>query len=118
MVATTVSLDDSDALLRPAWSVPALQGALQVKTPVGAPCLYCKHEIQDGERGFIRPHVSADYSVELKPTHRGCAFAMTSGHDFGICPCTGYDDFWDRNVALEAGGLWGYADRLAAAPLN
>jgi hypothetical protein len=101
------------------WSVPALEGALQVKTPVGATCLYCSHEIQDGERAYLRAAIQlTDRSVKLEPTHRGCDFAMTSGHSIDICPCTGYHDFWDRNVAIEASGLWDYADRLASAPLN
>ena len=90
------------------WGVPALDNAEQVATPVGVPCIWCEHEIQDGERGYMRPHWSDDPGeIQMLPSHRGCELASSVGHLFKVCSCTGFDDYWDRNVELEQQQVWG-----------
>jgi hypothetical protein len=32
--------------------------------------------------------------------HRGCDMAVTIGHLFGICSCTGWDDIYERGQKL------------------
>src|SRR4051812_10816039 len=90
------------------WDVPALEGAKQMPTPVGEKCLWCSHEVQEGERGYIRPSwLDNPGRIELLPAHRGCDLANTSGHLFGVCSCTGFADYWDRNVELERRKIFG-----------
>jgi hypothetical protein len=48
----------------PFWDVPALEGAVQVKTSVGRPCLCCEHEILEGERGYVRSEIGEDRQAD------------------------------------------------------
>jgi len=101
------------------WDVPALHGAIRHLTPFGVPCLYCEHPIEDDDRGFMRPvFTTSDRGAEFRPAHRGCDLAAVMGHHYGVCRCTGYEDLWACNVALEERGVFKLADRIGARRYN
>ena len=85
------------------WNAPVVDDGpdvLQVPTPVGEPCSACNRKIEEGDQGFIRPHVFADGNVGFMPVHRGCEMGTTVGHYFGLCSCTGWDDLYGRGKEL------------------
>jgi hypothetical protein len=87
------------------WDAPIVDDAEQVLTPVGLTCYDCGHAIEANDQGFLRPYVyAADEDgpliAELRPIHRGCDMAGVAGHVFGVCSCTGWDDYYEAGKEL------------------
>lgn len=93
---------------------------VQVQTPTGRDCVFCEHRIVDGDRGQYVGGVK-EVDGALVPTmevfHIECQVLNTSGHMYGICGCTGFDDkdpatraalveAVDRSRASEGLGPW------------
>lgn len=83
------------------WDAPRLDRAVQISTPVGAPCLFCREPIADGDRGLV---TSVIYELAQEPVrefaHAECELA--DGLLYGVCPCTGFNTC-SRAAARE---LW------------
>ena len=73
------------------WDAPRVDDAVQVPTPVGRPCSYCKEPVQAGDRGLLRRSDDGLLASTIEPVHAECELLDIFGHDFGICGCTGYD---------------------------
>jgi hypothetical protein len=91
------------------WGARILEYAQSAPTPVGVACYLCDGPMQRGDQGFIRPLITENGPRGNLPVHRGCDMAVTIGHLFGICSCTGWDDIYERGQELvrrdDAGGL-------------
>jgi hypothetical protein len=91
------------------WGAPILDYVRSVPTPIGLVCYLCDHPIQRGDQGFIHPLITENGPCGNLPVHRGCDMAVTIGHLFGICSCTGWEDIYERGQELvrrdEAGLL-------------
>lgn len=61
------------------WDAPVTDGAPQVETPVGTPCLWCGELIQEGDRGLIYPMIHEDRTSTLKPVHIECSMREVVG---------------------------------------
>jgi hypothetical protein len=100
------------------WDAPIVDRARFVPTPVGQVCYLCDRPIHRGDQGFIRPLITENGPDRNLPVHRGCDMAVTIGHLFGICSCTGWDDIFERGQELirrdDAGTL--KADEPLASP--
>lgn len=85
------------------WDAPLLdEGARQVETPVGQPCLAeCGDLIQEGDRGLIRAVMvkaeTGGWVSEQRPVHAECDMLPIVGHMHGVCSCTGHSH--DRAAA-------------------
>jgi hypothetical protein len=82
------------------WDAPILESAQSAPTPVGVTCYLCDRPIHHGDQGFIRPLITENGPGGNLPVHRGCDMAVTIGHLFGICSCTGWDDIYERGQEL------------------
>jgi hypothetical protein len=69
-------------------------------TPVGVACYLCDRPIHRGDQAFIGPLITVTGPGGNLPVHRGCDMAVTIGHLFGICSCTGWDDIYERGQEL------------------
>jgi hypothetical protein len=72
------------------WGAPILEYAQSAPTPLGVACYLCDRPIHRGDQGFIRPLITENGPSGNLPVHRGCDMAVTIGHLFGICSCTGW----------------------------
>lgn len=72
------------------WDAPNTDNADRASTPVGAECDVCQRKIRMGDQGFLIP----------TPAHRGCLMATTTGHMFGICGCTGFEDTYEAGMEI------------------
>jgi hypothetical protein len=68
------------------WDAPRVDGAAQVDTPAGEPCLHCDEPIADGDRGLLMPVRSTD-RVEIRPVHLECDLRSTLSHWMRQCRC-------------------------------
>lgn len=90
------------------WDAPATDHATQFPTPTDMSCYLCERKIEEGHQGWLRPMVTAEKDengnniAKLVACHRGCEMGTTIGHHFGYCSCTGFNDYWERGVALLA----------------
>ena len=93
------------------WGAPMLEGAVQVPTPIGAPCLHCTEPIAAGEQGVIRYAIRVADLASTKPcpVHAECDAIAVIGHTYGVCSCTGFD----TTLRSSARELW---RRMAAGP--
>lgn len=74
------------------WDAPMLDDAVQVATPVGEPCLYCREPIVAGEQGAMVVHIYAAHAAAIRPAHRECHLRAVLGgiaHVQGRCTCCG-----------------------------
>lgn len=65
------------------YPAPIFEHAEKVDTPVGVPCLSCGKPIEDGETGFVFPHIGEDGTTE-EPRHRHCMLANVLGEDMAV----------------------------------
>jgi len=82
----------------------------QVPTPVGEPCLYCREEIAEADRGFIQTAFKS-LAPEQLPIHRECQLRMILGgldHVEGRCEYIGH-----CNELQKAAGRTDREDALA-----
>jgi hypothetical protein len=70
------------------WRSSILDYARPTPTPAGVVCHLCDRPIHRGDQSFIRPLITENPAGSL-PVHRGDDMAVTIGHRFGICSCTG-----------------------------
>jgi hypothetical protein len=82
------------------WGAPVLEYAQATPTPIGVACYLCDRPIHRGDQGFIRPLITQNGPSGNLPVHRGCDMAVTIGHLFGICSCTGWGDIYERGQEL------------------
>jgi hypothetical protein len=86
------------------WGTSRLAGGVQVRTPVGQPCIRCQDTIAAGDQGILTAYLHGDGNATMVPLHAECELIAILGHDFGVCSCTGYDttshdaarDLWRR----------------------
>lgn len=62
----------------------------QIEAPTNEECLRCGEPIGGGERGFMWP-IPDNLGHHTEPIHFGCVVVAVCGHDFDVCPCTGWD---------------------------
>lgn len=100
----------------PPWQVPAGETAVQVEAPIGQPCLFCKHDIVEGEQGLMTSFADLDEHGEprgsVRPAHRWCWLRIVLGPvghlDGSGCPqCRG-----DAQPGAPEHGLWEEAQHL------
>lgn len=67
---------------------------VQMETPVGRTCQTCREVIRPEDRGqFIGSVVTLSTGSEaasIDPVHALCLIQTVSGHNYGVCSCTGY----------------------------
>jgi hypothetical protein len=82
------------------WNAPIVDHARKAPTPIGVPCYQCERPIQEDDQGFVRPLITESGPSGNLPIHRGCDMAVTIGHLFGLCSCTGWNDIYERGQEL------------------
>lgn len=65
------------------WDAPIIDDAIHVSTPAGGCCMFCREQIEDGDRGFIL--------IDGSFTHAECEMLGILGHSYSVCRCTGFD---------------------------
>lgn len=73
-----------------AWDTPALNGTLQVGTPIGRTCTSCREVIVRGDRGFIEilDVINNDPETgKVTHIHAECRLDEMVGHLIGLCVC-------------------------------
>jgi hypothetical protein len=100
------------------WNVPIVDHAQHAPTQSACLAISVNVPIRRGDQGFIRPLITEHGPAGNLPVHRGCDMAVTIGHLFGICSCTGWEDIYERGQELarrdDAGIL--KVDEPAASP--
>jgi hypothetical protein len=102
------------------WDAPILGGATQVATPVGQSCLNCGELIEAGDRGLLRPYLSAPQhdgrpEASVEPVHLECELRAIMGHEVGVCPCHGYGSSrLDARLVLQRVNVLRAADQLGS----
>ena len=84
------------------WDAPIVDDAEQVPTPAGQECYACGEQVAAGDRGLIRAcarMVDGRPVAQALPVHTECDMLGVLGHQWGVCPCTGYGH--DRAAGLE-----------------
>jgi hypothetical protein len=116
------------------WDVPRLEGATQVPTPVGEPCLWCDEPIEEGDRGIQMLQANEpllallqDFpSTAFRPIHRECDLRQFLGgiaHLSHKCECYGHDsDKFEEELGLskrqEAIAVWDWVSERGARPVE
>src|ERR1043165_66795 len=74
----------------PRWDTPAIEGTLEVDTPVGRPCGSCQEPIVRGDRGFVELIDMQDNDPstgKVTHLHAECRLDDLVGHLIGVCAC-------------------------------
>lgn len=74
------------------WDAPAYEDAVEVPTPLGESCLYCREPIVEGESGLMMPYVGNDGAAVMAAGHIECELRSMLGsvaHLEGRCSCCG-----------------------------
>lgn len=81
------------------WN-PSIAKGEQAPTPLGAPCLFCKEAIKEGDQGMLMPYIALDPSRQevmarlAVPVHLECLLRQAYGsvaHQQRRCACFGGD---------------------------
>lgn len=87
------------------WDAPHFDEAVEVPTPVGEKCLYCREPVVEGESGTLMPVGQIDGPGTVEPVHIECFLRSTIGdvaHLEGRCTCYGGGDRDERPYRVTA----------------
>lgn len=61
------------------WPSGICEAGIQVDTPIGALCTWCREAIQDGDRGNYLMAFAEPQKTEIQPVHRECSLRSVVG---------------------------------------